>query len=209
MQPSNPLQPRGSFSKPQNLAKAIEQAEAEMKSPAAAEAKDEPVKLEEKPSGELTEAQKKEAEEKERLARVAQVRKDIQTDLECSITDEDVKHYLFKGSISKELSIVPKLMKGTFKTLKIEDLQKVDSRMAKIRDQAGFTNQGLANEESIIALSYSWTHADGKPLGDTAEAREEKIRKMGALFVQAASTVRIRFDTLIQIAMNEGGILKK
>ena len=117
--------------------------------------------------------------------------------------------YLFKCVLAKEVTIIPGKMKGTFTTLRIKDIQEIDSRMATIRDSAKNTQQGLSNEESILALSYAWTHAAGRPLGTSPADREAKIRDMGSLFIESASTARVRFDTLLRISMNDPGIVKK
>lgn len=211
MQPTNPLQPRGSFTKPQTLTKAINQAEASKSvQPMTQQESPETPKTETSPELEQASSEDQIAkEDRERAENLAQIKKDIEKDLEASITDEDLKTYLFKGVLSKEIAIVKGMLKGVFRTSRINELQELDIKMAKIRDEAKHTPQGLANEEAIYALSYAWTHADGKPLGVTPEDREKKIRDMGSLFIERASTARVRFETLLKIAMNERGVLKK
>jgi hypothetical protein len=145
----------------------------------------------------------------DRAAQIKLWRDEIEKDLDVRLTEENLKTYLFKGQLVLEVNLVPGIMKGVLQTLRIVDLQEVDERMAAIRDQAKFTAKGLENEEAIIALSYAWTHVDGRPLGATPEEREERIRKMGTLFIERASSARIQMDTLVRLALQEKGLLKK
>jgi hypothetical protein len=205
MQPTNPYQPRGSFTKPDPVApkaQAKAQAEEEKDTPAASE------EVAAKPLSSADEdAVKKALEEREKQIKgyIAEISKDLGITLD----NDDIKNYILKGKISKEVILVTGVMKGTLQTLRIEDLQNIDLRMASIRDESKFTPKGLENEEAIIVLSYAWTHADGKSLGETPESRESKIRKMGSLFVERASSARVSFDTLVRLVMQERGLVKK
>jgi len=207
MQPTNPLQPRGSFVKPQNLSKAIAQAEAAPPTPTPPESA--PPVVNEATPVEKTSEEKVADAQAERRAQLAAYKTELEAEIGVEITEEDIKRYLFKGALSKVIEIVPGLMKGSFQTLSIGDLQKIDVRMAKIRDEAEHTPRGLENEEAVIALSYAWTHAEDRPLGDDATSREKKIRLMGSLFIERASSARVKFDTLLKIVMGERGLLKK
>ena len=202
MQPTNPMQPRGSFVKPQAITKAVEQAEspASLQPPA-----QQAVQAPEAPPLENP----KDTEEQARAAQIEEIKKNIEKDLEVQLSNEDINTYLFKGVLAKEVTIIPGRMKGTFTTLRIKEIQEIDARMSEIRNEGKNTQQGWANEESIIALAYSWTHAAGRPLGLTATEREKKIRDMGALFIETASTARTRLDTLLRICMNDSATIKK
>ena len=207
MQPSNP-QPRGSFSKPPELLKNIEAHDATRKpikpteQAAPAEEEKESVAATAEPTTQVD-------PEAERSKRIKEYKTQMEKDLDVTISDEDIKNYILKGRIAKEVSLVNGIMKGTMQTLRIEDLQEIDARMADIRENSKLTSKGIENEEAIIALSYAWTHADGKDLGKTAQDREAKIRKMGSLFIERASGARVSFDTLIRLVMQERDLLKK
>lgn len=206
MQPTNPYQQRGSFSKPDPVipkqqAKPQPAEEVEATENAAPESTTQNTTVSEEDSI------KKAIEDREKQIKnyIAEISKDLGVEM----NNEDIRNYILKGRISKEVVLVTGIMKGTLQTLRIEDLQSIDERMAVIRDQSKFTPKGLENEEAIIVLSYSWTHADGKSLGENPESREAKIRKMGSLFVERASSARVSFDTLVRLVMQERGLVKK
>jgi hypothetical protein len=206
MQPTNPNQVRGSFSKPESLKKAVAEHEVATRSESPAEPKELPTSEEPKKQADSRYAE--DLLESERQKGVDLFKDMCKQDLDLVIEDEDLRKYLFKGTLSKEMKI-NKLMKGTFQSLRTSDLQEIDKRMAKIRSESKFTSQGISNEEAVINLAFAWTHADGKPLGENPEDREKKIRQMGSSFVASASEARINFETLIKIALHSIDSVKK
>lgn len=206
MQPSNPQHPRGSFTKPEPPKQVKPQI-----TPA------EEIKENLQPEENVNEAIAQAADDvlakpptlEEKANKLKEWIEEISEELQVKLNDEDIRNYILKGRMSKEIALVPGLMRGTLQTLRIEDLQNIDARMASIRDSSKFTVKGIENEEAIIALAHAWTHADGKPLGDSPASREEKIRKMGSLFVERASNARVNFDALVRFVMQERGLIKK
>lgn len=221
MKPRDPMQTRGSFSKPPEFVRNAEQHEVERfqnqqrqgapgndsESTPAPTAEPAVVSVTAQPTS--APAADAPEERQDRTAQIKAWKEEIEKDLDVTLTEENLKNYLFKGQMSLDVSLVPGIMRGAVQTLRIDDLQEIDARMAEVRDQAKFTSKGLENEEAIIALSYAWTHADGKPLGTTPAERETRIRKMGTLFIERASSARIQVDTLIRLALQEKGLLKK
>lgn len=206
MQPSNPLNTKvGSFSRPPERPPVTPAPQPSVEAPK------EPLNLQqaETAMAEQTQEERDIQDAAEREKAVKRIIESINKELEISLSTEDLKNYILKGRISKEVCIVNGVVKGTLQSLKIDDLQAIDIRMAQVRDKGQYTVKGLENEEAIIALSYAWTHADGKPLGDTPDKRETVIRKMGSLFIERASNARVSFDTLIRLAMQERGLVKK
>lgn len=206
MQPSNPMQPRGSFAKPPQLAKSIEEHEVKRGMQEDSPKEDPTVK-----AGDAAETaeQVAEREASDLRAKTLQWRKEIETSLNIEVTEANIRDYVFKGTLSKEVTIVPGILKGTLRTITGAELQAIDEKMAKVRDLGKFTPKGLENEEAIFTLSCSWTHADGRELGKTPEDREVKIRQMGMLVLEQASTARTNFDTLIRLIIRDQQLLKK
>lgn len=134
--------------------------------------------------------------------------KELSEVLNAEVTDKDLREYILKGRVSKEVSIGAGF-KGTFQTLRIDELQEIDEKMAAARDKSNLTAKGIENEEAIHALAYSWTHVDGRPLGQTPDDRALKIRKMGSIFVEKASTARVNLDSLIRFSLQEHDVIKK
>jgi hypothetical protein len=201
MQASSPQQPRGSFARPPEPKRAPEQQEPvpAVKTADAADTSAPATSEEDRIQKELDERQKQ----------ITKFREEIEQELEFNLNSQDIKDYLFKGRLSKEMVLVPNLMKGVITTLKAADLQEIDLRMSQIKNEAKFTSSGLENENAIVTLSYAWTHADGKSLGADSDEREKRIRQMGALFVERAARARMNFDTLLRLMMQEKDILKK
>lgn len=208
MNPSNPMQPRGSFGKPAELVKNIEKHEATRQPINTPDASKESQSNESAAS-----SQAEKPVEKNPEAEIANTIKkyidDISKELNIKMSEDDLRNYILKGKLTKEVTIIPGLIMGTFQTLRISDLQDIDKRMAQVRDASDLTSKGIENEEALIALSFAWTHADGKALGASPEDREKKIRQMGALFIEKASTARINYDTLVRLSMQERGLVKK
>lgn len=215
MQPSNPMQPRGSFVKPEALSKSIAEHEIKKTPPPAPQIQVSATSAEAAVTGAKQGEEKKPASfspeeiEKERKERLSVYIKQCEYELGIEITQEDIRKYLFKGSLSKEVTIVPNMLKGTFKTMSVDDLQDADNAEATFRDSGKFTASGVENEKAILALSRCWTHADGKPLPADPTERAKVIRKMGALFVERANSARTTFDTLLRLVMQDADLLKK
>lgn len=149
-------------------------------------------------------------EESERQNKFATMRSVIETELGVTFTAEDLKTYIFKGSLKKEVIIAPALeLKGVFQTLSTEQWQEIDKKMAAIRNDSKLTSAGIANENSILFLAYAWLEISGKSLGHSPEEREANIRKMGGTFVEGVSEAFNNYTTLVKIALNDKGLVKK
>jgi hypothetical protein len=210
MQPTNPNQVRGSFGKPDSLVKSIAQHEMKKSEPQKDPEPTPEPKEQSKPADAATEQEKQKvlSEEERHQVGIDAFKKMCDEIYKLTITDDELKNYLFKGSLAKEMR-VNKLMSGTFQSLRTEDLQEIDKKMSKIKEAGEFTSQGITNEEAVITLSYAWTHVDGKPLGLKPEERESKIRRMGGTFVSNAAEARINYETLIKILLNDIATIKK
>jgi hypothetical protein len=156
-------------------------------------------------------AKKDEKAEVDRAAEFAKVRKDLEEELETTITEADIKDYIFKGRLTKEVTIFPGHLRATFQTLDAVEFMEVDKRKATYVADTTFTSDGVANHQAIITLSYAWVAANGKPLAANGEAekREKFIRRMGAITIDAASTKFRELNTLINLALNEKKFVKK
>ena len=214
MEPTQP-RPRGSFGMPPEMQKKLNDTEQkryeDKMKPAQSTAQPQAAPVTqiaentEQPAEEI--ARKDEADRQNKFATMRSV---IETELGVTFTAEDLKTYIFKGSLKKEVIIVPALgLKGTFQTLSTDQWQAIDKKMAAIRNDSTLTSSGVANENSILFLAYAWLEIGGKSLGHSPEEREVNIRKMGGTFVEGVSEAFNNYTTLVKIALNDKGLVKK
>jgi hypothetical protein len=214
MKPSTPPQPQGSFGIPAEMKKQIEQARTNAADPSARPNIPPPPESIAPAPAESKEENKKDSQEQDPAESLAKYKASLEENLEIKLTADDIKTYLFKGRLSKEVLIVPGFLKGTFQTLTATDSLQIDQRMADLRDAGKLTAEGLANEGSIITLSYAWLAADGKPLTgkngpEAALNRESKIRAMGGHMLDAAARAWTDYNALIRVCMSEKRFVKK
>ena len=136
-----------------------------------------------------------------------------------TITERDIRDYIFKGRLIKDnIEVVPGYMKASFQSLNPEELGIIDEKMAQFREDKKFTPDGLTNENALQVLSYGWVKAveveDGtvksaKSLGNTPEDRYKTIQKISALAVQEVIEAWDGFNVLLKIALREKRLLKK
>lgn len=150
------------------------------------------------------------AAERERI--FIQERAKLEESLETKITEEDIKDYIFRGRLAKEIAVIPGIMKSVFQTLNGDEAQDIDNRVALIIDgDKKLTGPGLDNERSILNLSYSWVSAAGKPLAvnNDPKKREVYIRKMGTHLLDAAAAKLGEFNLLVKLTLREKSFIKK
>lgn len=219
MQGTDPLKSRtGSFTKPEALSRSISQASVKKEAPKPDDQEqtrgdNQTPANTEKAMAEVAEEQgdlsEKTPSKDEMSRKLREYADEIVAALDADITVDDLHNYLFKGTITKQVSIIPGLSKGTFRTLSVTQLAEIDERMADIRNQGKKTTQGLANEEALITLSYAWVSFGDKPLGRTPEQREAVIRHMGVMLIERAAQAWQDFCTLLRIRLKEEGVVKK
>lgn len=156
------------------------------------------------PAPKVDEAQDQEAAYKK-------AKKELEESLEIMLEEDDIKEYIFKGRLTKEVNVIRGTLKCQFQTLTPDEYMAIDERMAELRDKGKHTQAGLENQQVIITLSYAWLQAAGKPISAKNEPakREEYIRKMGAHLVDAASARFSEFNTLLKLVMQEKNFVKK
>jgi hypothetical protein len=146
-------------------------------------------------------------------AQMLEIKSAYEENLGIKIDEEDVRDYIFKGRVAKEVTIIPGYMKGTLQTLTTKESGTIDEQMAKVQLSMKLTPQGYDNERAIYTLSYAWTHAQNKNemrmLGTKPEEREETIRGMGGHTVDLACEANVQLNWLLKYAMREKGFLKK
>lgn len=137
------------------------------------------------------------------------IKADAEKRLGISLTIEDAKNYIFMGRLTKEVIVIPDLMKCTFQTLTPVETMAIDARMAKFREKEKFTQDGYTNEQTIITLSYVWTHSEGKPMGSSPEHREQRIRQFAVHVIDAVTAAHTDFNFLVKASLEERSFLKK
>jgi len=135
----------------------------------------------------------------------------LEQSLDTKITEEDIKEYIFKGRIVKDVQIIPGILKGSFQTLTTTQYMEIDERVAEMRSRGKNTQEGYDNDKAIINLSFSWIAADGRPLSskDDPKIREKYIRSMGAHLVDCATAAMNDFNTLVRLTLQEKNFVKK
>ncbi len=212
MEPNSNFKPRGSFGIPpemQKKANEMEQKKYERQQEAAKPAAP-TTSMAESYTAEKEAEQEVARQEAEQISKVDRLRKALEEELEISIDENDIRNYIFRGVLRKEITVVKSIgMKATFQTLNTSQMQDIDKRMSAIRSGIDYTSTGTGNENSIITLSYGWLEAAGKSLGSTPTEREDRIRQMAALFVEQASEVFTNYNVLVKIALQDKGLVKK
>lgn len=131
------------------------------------------------------------------------------------ITEENIQDYIFKGELKLgPVTIVPGHLVGTYRTLTSTQELEIDRRMAKLRDGAKLTQEGIDSEKAILILSQCWLTAyklggNVRSLGETAEDREKTIRTMGSHVVQLAGEAWNMISFLVRYTLRKESILKK
>ena len=191
---------RGSFGLPPEMAKQIEEARRKPELPP------EPVAVS---TPEVPEAEK--SEETKREEEYKRVRKDLVASLGFELTSEDLKTYIFKGRLQKDVVLIPDVASCTLKTTTPKDAAAIDEKLAAFRDLGKFTARGLENEEALLTLSYCLIALNGKPLAATEDPdkRLENIRNMGDHFVDMIFGKLRELSTLLRLTLQEKQILKK
>jgi hypothetical protein len=168
----------------------------------------------------LDQKPEEESQEDRDRKKLAEIKASIEKRLSMSFSEDDLSEYILKGSVSKQLDIVPGVLRGVFKTLSTDELQDIEERMREITAREKLTSSGLENERAILLLSKAWLGIQqkkrseawgGSPrsFGKTAEERGTAVRKMGAMVIQYASDAWTNFNTLLKIAFEEDSTLKK
>lgn len=139
--------------------------------------------------------------------------------LKISITERDIRDYIFKGRLVKDnVEVIPGYMLATFQSLNPEELSAVDQKMALFRESVKFTTDGLNNENALQVLAYGWLKSAEvdesgvkpmKSMGNTPEERYKTVTKISALAVQEAIEAWDGFNVLLKIALRERRLLKK
>jgi hypothetical protein len=144
-------------------------------------------------------------------AKFKELKESIEKRLETTITPEDIKDYIFKGSLTKTVSVIPGVFKCAFKTLTPTEYFEIDTREAAFRDEGKYTLDGIMNQRAIVTLSYAWIAADGKPLSakNDPALREKNIRVLGSHVVEFAVSANQDFNTLLKLVLQEKAFIKK
>lgn len=212
------FKPQGSFGMPENMKKSMEssrknmveaaqRAQAKVEGPQAPPPVPPPTTVEAAPvKPELAEPTQAEKEEQ-----FLALKKAYEESLQTTITEDDVKDYIFKGRLTKEVNIITGVVKGTFQTLTPDEHMEIDARTAEYRENSKYTSEGVSNQSSLVRLSYLWLAANGKPLSasNDPKTREKFIRKMGTHLVDAASVKYNELDMLLKLALKEKDFVKK
>lgn len=160
-------------------------------------------------------AQAAKSEEKD----IESLRKFWEDRLRVTITEKDVREYIFKGRLIKDgIEVIPGYMRATFQSVNAEELSQIDQRMADFREAGRYTADGLQNENALQVLSHGWLRSvevegdvskPSKSMGNTPEDRYKTISKISALAVQEAIEAWDGFNLLLKIALREKRLLKK
>jgi hypothetical protein len=152
--------------------------------------------------------------------RLKEIKDSLEKRLEMSFSEDDLSEYILKGSVNKQVTLVPGMLRGVFRTLSTAELQDIDEQMRIITAKESLTTSGLDNERALLILSKAWVGIQQKkrsepwtggprPFGKTPEERADAIRKMGAMVIQYASESWTNFNTLLKIVFEEESVLKK
>jgi hypothetical protein len=138
-------------------------------------------------------------------------KKALEEDLEAVMTPEDIKSYIFKGRLAKEVTLFSGQLKATFQSLNPTEWLEVDKRVATYRNEGVYTEAGISNQRTIVMLSHAWTHADGKPLSAQSDpaVREKHIRKLANFVVNRAAAAFNNIEELTELALYEKKFIKK
>lgn len=215
MQPAQGFRAKGSFGIPPEMQKDLEDARRkspEAPKPPAAEASQSPVMAPELSPAPPAEAKgPKVMTDAEREAEYAKIKAELEKDLDTTLTVEDIKEYVFRGRITKEVNVITGVLKCTFQTLNPAEHLEIDKRIAAYQDEGIYTSQGIDNQRSLVTLSYVFLAANGKMLSAKSEPlkREEAIRRLGVDVVDSVSRAYGKFKTLVTVVMEEKNFIKK
>lgn len=209
MEPVPGFRAKGSFGVPLEMQKDLDAARRKAPAPEPArveptpEAATESVPVDPKAPKELTDA--------EREAEYVKFKVALEKELMTSVTVDDIKDYVFRGRITKEVEVIPGVMKATFQTLNPTEYLEIDKRVAAYQDEGIFTSEGLSNQRALVTLSYVWIAANGKPLSGKNEPtkREDAVRKCGVDVIDSVVRAHEKFKTLVTVVMKEKSFIKK
>jgi hypothetical protein len=117
----------------------------------------------------------------------------IQESLGIEFTEEDFQQLLFKGSVDKEVVILPGRLKAIFHSLDVDEWQEVDELLTEEVNDVPMTKEGLEVRRGLLSISYGITHLQGAPLSqpimdkkksgklDTRKMAKERRRKIGEM----------------------------
>lgn len=165
-------------------------------------------------------APKEKTQQEKDAERLMEIKASIEKRLEIKLTEDDLSEYILKGAIKKEITIIPEMLKGVFRTLSTAELQDIDEHMRELNSKEKYTSGGLDNERVMVTLSRSWIGIrqkkksdkwSGSPLefGKDVASRSDILHKMGAMTVHRASEAWTNLNTLLNIAFDEDSVLKK
>lgn len=156
------------------------------------------------------ETEKAKAEEEQRK-KFQEVKAQLEQSLGLVIEPDDIKDYVFKGRLTKDVQIIPGVLKATFQTQNPTEFMEIDEKMANLRNEMKFTPEGLDNQKAILNLSYSWVAANDKPLSAKSDpvVRENYIRKMGNHIVDVAAQKLTELNMLLRMTLQEKTFIKK
>lgn len=152
--------------------------------------------------------------------RLLEIKINLEKRLEMKFSEDDLSEYLLKGSVRKEITIIPGMLKGVFRTLSTAEFQDIDEVMREKTAEAKQTSSGLENERTILTLAKVWIGIQQKKPSEAwtgtprmfakeESDREQSIRKMGAMTIQYASEAWVNYNTVLKIAFEEEQLLKK
>lgn len=133
-------------------------------------------------------------------------------ELEVKLTADDIRQYIFKGRLIKDVTVVAAedvSLKVTLQTNTPADMNEIDERVASFRDKGKFTPDGLSNEYALWVLAYGWVKAEGRSLGATPEERYKNISQMGGELVNQVRDAWNGLNFLLRFKLKEKSLLKK
>lgn len=154
-------------------------------------------------------------QEAERVKLLLDRKSQIEKHIGIQVSVDSLQDYIFKGRlIQSGVVIVPGKLTATFQTLSPQELQDLDARVFKIRNEMKYTGEGVDMERTLIMLSHvwqslKWKDQPSKPLGDSPEKREKALRTMAPHVIKLAADSWNGLDFLIQYALSEDELTSK
>ena len=215
-----PLNQQGSFGIPPEIQKLVQEKQLEKSLNLGGRQKEEPEKVEALAKPPVVEddgfkAPEKTSDEpvpdeKDPLGNINDPLKRLEA-IGIDLTEDDFHQYLFKGFLSKTVSLTKGLKKDmtvTLKTLTTEEYLMVDKLLADAIDaKRSMTREGLDQIRSVYTLSFGVTHLAGKPiikhddknsLIETALSASEVINALSAGLI----TKIIKYHMIFTVSMN-------
>ena len=123
-------------------------------------------------------------------------------------SDEDISEYLFKGYMVKDIPIFKGKM-ATMKTLLPRESNAAeDTIMAHFKGKDA-TNGQWANVNALVHLSHAWVKFDGQSLGETPEARYERLESsIGVHLIDIASKKWSLFNKAVIALLEDPNVIK-